>query len=64
MFTLYNQMLVTKLERAIEDLSEQAQPQGAVQRQKMVEFFHSIISECEDSVRDYDARLLAQLGQA
>ena len=64
MFTQYDPMLVMKLERAIEELSGQAQPQGAAQRGKMVEFFHSIISECEDSVRDYDARLLAQLSRA
>ena len=60
MFT-YNQTLTTKLERAIEDLSEQAQPQGSIQRQKMIEFFHSIVSECQESDRDYDARLWAQL---
>ena len=47
MTTLHNPMLITKLGHAIKDLSGQAQPQGAVERQKMIAFFQSVNAECQ-----------------
>lgn len=59
MTTLHNPMLITKLGRAIEDLTGQAQPQGAVQRRKMIAFFQSVIVECQDEALAHDGRMLA-----
>ena len=64
MTTLHNPMLITKLGHAIKDLSGQAQPQGAVERQKMIAFFQSVIAECQHEALAHDGRMLAQLSSA
>lgn len=61
MVTLYNEMLVAKLERAIRELSEDERPQSAAERQKMVAFFQSIIAECREDTSRYEARTFAEL---
>lgn len=61
MTSVYTPFLVSKLERAIAELSEQAEPKGAVQRSKIVGFFQSIITEYQDETLAYDARMLAQI---
>lgn len=61
MTSLGNELIVSKLERAIEDLSERDQAEGAEQRRKMIDFFRSVIAESRDEAEAYDARMLARL---
>lgn len=61
MTSLHNELIVSKLERAIEDLSEKDEAEGAEQRRKMIDFFRSVIAESRDEAEAYDARMLARL---
>jgi hypothetical protein len=57
MTSLYDQTLLAKLERAIEDLSGgSASPQCASQRQKLIQFLQTALEECRAFNRADDVR--------